>query len=66
MVKDIAVAEVQYGSIKSSLRLGDISGQSKATTLDVDTSHLEIISYFASPLFPSYCPLSRATGRGAR
>ena len=41
MVKDIAVAEVRYSSVKFSLRLGDISVQSETTTLDVFTSHLK-------------------------
>ena len=58
MVKGIAVAEVRHSSITFSLWLGDVSVQSKTTTLDVDTSHLKIIFYSALPLLPPpfYCP----------
>ena len=38
MVKANTLTEVQYSSVKFSLRLGDISVQSKTTPLDVDTS----------------------------
>ena len=55
-VKDIAVAEVRYSSVKFSLRLGDISVQSKTTTLDVFTSLLkEFLIPYCRCFPPSYC-----------
>ena len=60
MVKDSVSAEVQYSFVKFSLRLGDISVQSKTTTLDVDTSFKNNLLFRVTAASHSYCPLSQA------